>query len=223
MNLLMFCSLPKSFYINLKLFNLKTAIKMPLLISYKVKCHIEKGCSVYIDTNEIRTGMVKIGWGGSDTISANRSILKLYSGCELSLGGGTTFAEGISIAVKGRLEIGKHFYCNRNCSISCDEKIVFGDNCLLGHGVEIRDGDGHFTGITDGETTAWMDNTEGIHIGENVWIAARAAVLKGAMIQKHSVIGYGSLITRKIEGNDEHVLLAGNPAKVVRRGILWKR
>lgn len=223
MNFKIFWSLPKSLYINCRLFPFKTAIKMPILVSNRTKCHIEKGCNVIINSDEIKAGMIKVGFGGSDTISANRSILKLYSGCRLSFRGGATFAEGISIVVKGELKIGNHFYCNRNCSISCDNKIVFGDNCLLAYHVELRDGDGHFMGTTENGTTVWLANTAEITIGEDVWISAKASIVKGAIIQSHSVVGYGSIVTRKIEGNVTHVLLAGNPARIVKRMVTWKR
>lgn len=52
-----------------------------------------------------------------------------------------------------------------------------------------------------------------VYIGDNVWIGAQAAVLKGVTIGENSVIGFGAVVTKDIEPN---VIAAGNPAKVVR-------
>jgi len=51
-----------------------------------------------------------------------------------------------------------------------------------------------------------------IRIGNNVWIAASAAILKGVQIGDDSVVAFGSVVTKSIPAGK---IAAGNPAVVV--------
>ncbi len=55
--------------------------------------------------------------------------------------------------------------------------------------------------------------SEGITIGEDVWIGANVSVTDGVDIGSHSVIGIGSVVTRDVE---PWAVVAGNPARVIR-------
>ena len=44
--------------------------------------------------------------------------------------------------------------------------------------------------------------------------------MKDVKISRNSVVAYGSLVTKKFE--QENVLLAGIPAKIVKENIYWK-
>lgn len=50
-------------------------------------------------------------------------------------------------------------------------------------------------------------------IGENVWIAANTGILPGTVIGKNSVVGFGAVCSGEFP---ENVIIAGNPARVVR-------
>ena len=54
--------------------------------------------------------------------------------------------------------------------------------------------------------------SQGIHIGEDVWIGADVKIVDGLTIGDQSVIGMGSVVTRNIPVNTK---VAGNPAKVI--------
>ena len=62
--------IPKSLYFNLSAFPLKTAIKMPVLVSYKTKLKGIKKNKVIIDAL-IKFGLIRIGFGGIDAIMEN--------------------------------------------------------------------------------------------------------------------------------------------------------
>jgi acetyltransferase-like isoleucine patch superfamily enzyme len=47
-------------------------------------------------------------------------------------------------------------------------------------------------------------------IGENVWIAAGAAVLRGVTIGDDSVVAFGSVVTRDVPAG---TIVGGNPAR----------
>ncbi|WP_445177037.1 acyltransferase [Psychromonas algicola] len=56
-----------------------------------------------------------------------------------------------------------------------------------------------------------------IIIGNNVQIGAGAIILAGVNIADNVIVGAGSVVTKNIQGN---VIVAGNPAKVLRELIL---
>ena len=51
-------------------------------------------------------------------------------------------------------------------------------------------------------------------IGRNVWVGGKATVLKGVTIGDDSVVGYGAIVVADVPAG---AVVAGNPAKVVRR------
>lgn len=97
-------------------------------------------------------------------------------------------------------------------TISAFEKIVIGDNTLVGGNVLITDSDWHPLSITDRhqDTNAI---TKPVVIGNNVFIGTRSIILKGSIIGDNSVIGAGSVVSGTIPPN---VVACGNPCKVIR-------
>ncbi len=61
---------------------------------------------------------------------------------------------------------------------------------------------------------------EPVKIGDHVWIASNASVLKGSDIKSGTVVGYGSIISKSIE--KDHVLLGGIN-KVLKDNIDWRK
>lgn len=87
----------------------------------------------------------------------------------------------------------------------------------MGCYVNVRDSDGHTIILNDVEQVS----LKSVEIGKDVWIAANVDILKGVTIGDANVIGYRSCVTKSV--NEEHCIIAGYPAKVVRREIDWKR
>lgn len=105
--------------------------------------------------------------------------------------------------------------------IECEHgtKIFLGNDCMLSKDIVIRSGDGH--SIMDLTTGKRLNNPESVYIGEHVWIGYGVNIGKGVEIQKNSVVGMGSFVNKKFSiGN---VILAGVPAKIVTRNIVWDR
>lgn len=59
-----------------------------------------------------------------------------------------------------------------------------------------------------------------VHIGDHVWLGLRCMILKGAQIDDGVVVAAGALVVGKVPGD---AVVAGVPAKVVRRNIEWRR
>lgn len=119
------------------------------------------------------------------------------------------------------IAVGSHTYIYNGTELAAIEgtKITLGGDCLLSSNIMIRTGDSH--SILD-EQGNRINPSGDIAVGDHVWIGKGAVVLKNAQIGSNCVIGTGSLVTRSTE-TLEGAILAGNPAKPIRRNITWNR
>lgn len=211
-------SLPITIYVNFRCLPFKTAYKLPLFVSYhtrldKLSRNIEFGC-------EPSTFMVRIGWGctaGRETGQKNYILLGEHA--HLKFNGRCTMSSGVSLTLDlGTLEIGDHFFCNKNCSFSCNDHITVGDNALFGWNVELLDSANHK--LTHRKKTVSTDRGP-IQIGDHVWIAAFSHILKNTSIPDGSVVAYHSIVTKAFSG--EKLLIGGHPAKVLSDQVEWKQ
>jgi acetyltransferase-like isoleucine patch superfamily enzyme len=95
--------------------------------------------------------------------------------------------------------------------------VIFKDDCLLSSDIVFRTGDSH--SILSVETGKRINNALSITVGSRVWIGNRVIVLKGVEIPSDCVVATGSVVIKKID--ETNVILAGNPAKIVKRNINW--
>lgn len=98
-------------------------------------------------------------------------------------------------------------------------KLFIGADCMFASDIDVRTGDSH--SILDTATGQRTNPGQNVTIGDHVWVGAHCVILKGCDIQPLSVVATGSVVTRGSYGPG--VILAGNPAKVVRSGITWSR
>ena len=80
----------------------------------------------------------------------------------------------------------------------------------------IMDFDAHDIYYSDGTKN---NITKPITIENHVWIGAGATILKGVTLGEGCVVGAGSVVTKDVA---PHTIVAGNPAKVIKRDINWK-
>jgi acetyltransferase-like isoleucine patch superfamily enzyme len=99
-----------------------------------------------------------------------------------------------------------------------NSKISIGSDCMLAYDIDIRCGDSH--SVIDLETEKRINYAKDIQIQDHVWIAASSKILKGVVIGANSIVALGSIVTKNVASN---VIVAGNPAKVVKTNITWDR
>lgn len=117
----------------------------------------------------------------------------------------------ISVAPNAKLTLGSGFI-NNNSKISCFKKITVGEGVKISEDVLIRDSDNHT--IIGGK-----EKTAPIHIGNHVWIGAKAIILKGVTIGNGAVIAAGAVVTKDVPAN---ALVGGVPAKIIKENISWE-
>lgn len=211
-------SLPMTIYVNFRCLPLKTAVKLPLFVGYKT--HIDKLSRNITFGCEPTTFMVRIGWGGTEgRETGKKNYLLLNEKASLKFNGKCTMSSGVSLVLDlGKLEIGDNFFCNKNCTISCNDNITIGNNVLFGWNVEVLDSDNHKV-IHKNRSKA--SNRGAITIGDHVWVAAFSHILKNSVVPDGSVVAYHSLVTKTFDG--KKLLLGGCPANVLEEQIEWEQ
>lgn len=216
-------SLPKTMFWNIRLFGAKKGVRMPLLIAYNVKLKVNRGGLLL--PSDIGMWKIKIGFNdGTYGIekAARGGIVSVSTEGHIAFNGSADFKAGITMIVSGKgcISFGPGFTCNRNCCFTSDNSIEIGDDALLGWNVKIRTSDGHPIYPLDQENMC-LNEGKPVRIGDHVWLAAHVDILKGSMIPDGCVVGYRSCVTKAFF--EPNCIIAGYPAKIIKKGIRWKR
>ena len=122
--------------------------------------------------------------------------------------GGQSYSPGI--------KIGNNVKFSRGCHIGAIKKIVIEDNVLLGSNVLINDhSHGETFDFSKPRHQLPLYSKGDILIGENTWIGDNAVILPGVHIGKNCVVGANAVVTKSFM--DEGLVIAGNPAHIVKR------
>lgn len=131
----------------------------------------------------------------------------------LKLGRWSWIGRGCKIRVhEGRCEIGAKTVLGEECTISAYRHVAVGRECLLADRVMLIDFD-HGTSDVERPIREQGIYARDVHVGHNCWLGYGAAVLRGATVGDHSVVGAYSVVTRGVPAN---TIAAGQPARVVR-------
>lgn len=161
--------------------------------------------------------------------------------------GKQTKAEHLEIHIYGsnnKLLIGEHCFIGKGCNFwidGNDNEIVIGDyttfthsvhlcaqehntkieigtDCMFANNIIVRNSDSHPIYSLNGHKR--LNEAQNVKIGNHVWIATKATVMKGVTIGDGAIVGYLSVVTKDVASN---TLVVGTPAKVVKENIEWTR
>ncbi|HMM00673.1 MAG TPA: sugar O-acetyltransferase [Bacilli bacterium] len=107
--------------------------------------------------------------------------------------------------------IGENFYANYDCILLDVNKIIIGNNVMLGPRVSLFTA-GH--PIDKNVRNQQLEYGKEIIIGDDVWIGGNVVINPGVTIGSNVVIGSGSIVTHDITDN---VVAAGNPCRIIRK------
>ncbi|MEI4487865.1 acyltransferase [Frigidibacter sp. MR17.14] len=125
------------------------------------------------------------------------------SGCSVTVGSGTSFEPQCKILAPNHGNI-----------------VRIGSNCLISNTITFRAGDSPHL-IFDRETGEYLDRTEGLFIGDHVWVGERSYVTKRATVPDGCIVAACAVVTKRFD--ETNTVLAGNPAKVVKHNVEWVR
>jgi acetyltransferase-like isoleucine patch superfamily enzyme len=173
-----------------------------LRIDRGARIRVPRGCRLFIGKSHVV--------GAPSSLEMKRNArLTVHGRGRVSIARGAR----ISIMKDAHLEIGEETAILYNSTVTCFKQISIGRNCAISWNVNIFDGNVHEL-IVDGLP---RPRTRPVCIGNDVWIGSGVTIM-GASIGDGSVVGTGSVVVSEVPGK---VVVAGNPARVVRNDISW--
>ena len=208
-------SIPKTLRFNLHYFPLKTALKLPVVVSHRTFLRELNGKVVLPE--KVETAMVKIGFGdvGHYDRKHSRSIWQVSG--RVSFGGKASIGHGSKLSIRGDLTLGADFNMTAESTIVCAKNIRFGNDCLLSWDILVMDTDEH--PLYDKEHKR-INPDKPIIVGNHVWIGCKCVLLKGAEIPDNTVLAAGTLLTSAFSG--EQQVIGGNPPSILKRDVHWE-
>ena len=119
-------------------------------------------------------------------------------------------------------------FIDKNVSINGASFYIYGNNayfevgedCMFSTGIIVMTSDGHKL-IEKSTNKVLNSENNTVKIGKHVWVCRGATICKGVTIPNNCTIGTRALVTKSFE--EENLVIAGIPAKIVKRDVIWDR
>jgi acetyltransferase-like isoleucine patch superfamily enzyme len=208
-------SIPKTLRFNLHYFPLKTALKLPVVVSHRTYLRELHG-KVELP-EKVERAMIKIGFGDVGHYDRKRSRGIWQVSGTVTFGGKASIGHGLKLSVRGNLCLGDGFNMTAESTIVCAKEIRFGRDCLLSWDILVMDTDEHPLYNKENEH---VNPDKAILVGDHVWIGCKCVLLKGAEVPDNTVVAAGTLLTSSFSG--EHQVIGGNPPSVLKNDVRWE-
>ena len=205
----------KTLYFNFHYLPFSQAIKLPFILT-NIRFVSLKG-EVIIQSNKIRTGMIRIGGMGRNNWCQNPVSKLDFMGGRLVFYGKAILSSGIHIRVHkdALLEIGDKIGSASNLNLLCYYHIKLGNSVKLGWDITIMDTDYH--PIVDLYSGRPSKIYAPVVIGNNCWIGAKVFIRKGTKLPDNTIVSSCTVLDRKYKIAPNSVLY-GFPATVIAEG-----
>lgn len=206
----------KTLWFNFKILPFRKAIKCPVLIAYNVKV---RNVGRINFTDELYTGMVTIGVVRIKHYEINHTPLLFNNRGTLNFAGRFKMCPGSMLATttQATLSIGCNVGFGANTKVISWRAITFGNNVQVSWNCQIFDTDFHF--LYNIEKGKYYQRIKEVKIGDNVFIGNGCTIGKGTIIPDGCVVSCISKVSGDFTEEGENLLIAGNPARVVKKGV----
>lgn len=156
----------------------------------------------------------RVAGGGRTELLGPVHVSRPHPNSSLRLGRWVRFYQGVGIYLdspEATVTIGSGTYVNRRTEITCKSEVTIGERCAISWDVLISDTDYHQLNESQ--------NTDPVVIGDDVWVGAKAIILKGVTIGDGAVVAAGSVVTANVPPG---TLVGGNPARELREQVTWR-
>ena len=151
---------------------------------------------------------------GFDEVEKKNELLQRMLG---SCGEDVTVQTPFKVVYGKNLYIGDHVFINSNSSILDGGEIRIGSRVLIGPDTKIYAGNHSLNSderiVVENGKTRLISIPQPVTIGDDVWIGGNVTIVPGVEIGNGAVIAAGSVVVKNVP---ERVLVAGNPAKVIK-------
>ena len=151
-------------------------------------------CCIRIEGNDT---IITIG----ESTTLNNTYLRAVKNTQINIGKNTTIGGG-------------KIHC-----VSQNSKINIGEDCMFSWDIHIMSGDYHI--ITSPDDEKIINKGYFCNIGNHVWLGCGTTVCKNVEIAENCIVGTHSVVTKSC--NEKNSMLAGNPAKIMKKNIEWQR
>ncbi len=176
---------------------------------------------------------LKVTFYGNNSVIMIHEPVPVFKNCHITCGsnvsicimGSKYIINSLSIMASGKnskVHIGKNFSIEGGYftqQSEPDTSLFIGDDCMFSGGIYIGLCDGHK--IRDLKTGEVVNKAADIRIGNHVWLCGGVSVLKNSTIPDDCVVGRNTVVAGRFV--EEHVVMAGQQARIVRRGVTWER
>ena len=163
--------------------------------------------------------MIRIGFHTVPVMNPDeKSVLNVNYGGKLIFNGDAHIGKGTKIVVhKGAIiELGDNFAVSASSQFNCYKYIKIGKEVQFSWDCLVMDNDTHEIISEDGYV---YNAPSDIIIDDKVLVFCRTIILKGTHIPHNTVIGAQSLVSGK--NFEQNSLIAGNPAKIIKKIQGW--
>lgn len=206
----------KTLWFNLKVLPFSKAIKCPVIVGRNVKV---KNIGKINFIGDVYPGMVSIAVIRISAIETNHAPTIFNNRGTLNIGGSIKLHPGAILAIipNAAITLGNHVGFGANTRVVCRKAITIGNDVQISWNCQVLDSDFHF--LYNIEKDKYYQRTKEIIIGNNVFIGNGCTVGKGTVIPDGCVVSCISKISGNYVAEGENLLIAGNPAKVIKKGI----
>lgn len=191
-----------------EILGLNNLVKVPKKLNCEIRIYGDNNVIEVDETAEI-TGKL-IVYGNNTTTKIGKNV---HGHIFLAMGWNDgRCADFSQFSIDGATNLGdvKFQFMERN------SKISVGKGCLFSTGIDVFCSDTHSVIDLEGNL---LNYGHFIEIGNHVWIGKDVKIGKNVKIADNSIIGWGSVVTKSF--SQSNVIIAGNPAKVVKENINW--
>ena len=206
----------KSAYINFRLLPFSQATRFPFIVRGKLKIRSLSG-RVRLNCKP-RFGMFGIGID-VDAMPISLVPAQLLIKGELILNGDVILNQGANLVVWSRatMILGNDVMICSGVLLKAVNKVSVGDHVMISSGCFIMDSSIHALYNLESLEVAPIHGE--IIIGNNVWFNMRTSIIKWGVVPNGCVTTQYTYIGKPFGMEDSNCLLAGQPAKVIKRNI----
>lgn len=146
-------------------------------------------------------------------VKGNNNLIEIADGTNISFSHLEIIGDNCLIRIDEGTDIGGAYLSAKGEAT----RLTIGENCMFSRNINVMTYDGH--PIYDADSNEVLNSPSNITIGNRVWVAADATILKGVSIGDDSIVAFGSIVTKNV---NERTIVAGAPAKTIKKNIKWE-